>query len=252
MNWEKKGLSIDSVYVKLKNYVIDTRTTLVKADSVSFMNKLMFDFPLQGFFSDKITKGKQVENYPKFVSYSKDIIIENVYPQVDYKGGYKLQGSSFIADGGKYADARLIFNNNGKKIFVANANKFQLGGDVISSQQVGIKIYFDNDSLYHSNLKFNYNNNKRKLKLTKSGKFNSTMLNTYHKLNMQFELLEWEIDEDIITFGSLPGTSVSEVNFESVDMYLEKRLRDFWVRLKYQQIINKIIISHILMPHMRQ
>ena len=46
------------------------------------------------------------------------------------------------------------------------------------------------------------------------------MLNTYHKLNMQFELLEWEIDEDIITFGSLPGTSVSEVNFESVDMYL--------------------------------
>ena len=49
------------------------------------------------------------------------------------------------------------------------------------------------------------------------------MLNTYHKLNMQFELLEWEIDEDIITFGSLPGTSVSEVNFESVDMYLEKR-----------------------------
>ena len=223
MNWEKKGLSPDSIYVNLKNYVIDTRTTLVKADSVSFTNKLMFDFPLQGFFTDKITKGKQVENYPKFVSYSKDIIIENVYPEVDYKGGYKLQGSSFIADGGKYADARLIFNNNGKKIFVANANKFQLGGDIISSQQVGIKIYFDNDSLYHSNLKFNYNNNKRKLKLTKSGKFNSTMLNTYHKLNMQFELLEWEIDEDIITFGSLPGTSVSEVNFESVDMYLEKR-----------------------------
>ena len=55
------------------------------------------------------------------------------------------------------------------------------------------------------------------------------MLNTYHKLNMQFELLEWEIDEDIITFGSLPGTSVSEVNFESVDMYLEKRFDGFAV-----------------------
>ena len=33
-------------------------------------------------------------------------------------------------------------------------------------------------------------------------------------------------------------------------MYLEKRLRDFWVRLKYQQIINKIIISHILSNQM--
>ena len=49
------------------------------------------------------------------------------------------------------------------------------------------------------------------------------MLNTYHQLNMKFELLEWEIDDNIITFGSLPGTSVSEVNFESVDMYLENR-----------------------------
>ena len=94
---------------------------------------------------------------------------------------------------------------------------------MISSKQVGIKIYFDNDSLYHSNLKFSYNNIKRKLKLTKSGRYRSPMLNTYHKLNMEFELLEWEIDKNIITFGSLPGTSISEVSFESIDMYLETR-----------------------------
>ena len=35
--------------------------------------------------------------------------------------------------------------------------------------------------------------------------------------------LEWEVDKNIITFGSLPGSSVSEVSFESVDMYLENR-----------------------------
>ena len=223
MDWSQQGLSSDSIYVILDGYSLDVRTAAIQADSVLFTNKLMFSFSLKGSFVDKITRGKQAENYPKFVSYSKDIVIKDVYPQVDYKGGYKLQGVNFIADGGKYADARLIFNNNGKKIFVANANKFNLGGDVISSKQVGIKIYFDNDSLYHSNLKFNYDNNKRKLKLSKAGKFSSPMLNTYHQLNMKFELLEWEIDENIITFGSLPGTSVSEVNFESVDMYLENR-----------------------------
>ena len=223
MNWSQKGLSSDSVFVNLKKYTLDVRNTTLKADSVTFTNKLMFDFTLEGSFIDKITRGKQAENYPKFVSFSKGITIKNIYPQVDYQGGYKLQGNSFIADGGKYADAKLIFNNNGKKIFVANANKFNLGGEVISSKQVGIKIYFDSDSLYHSNLKFNYDNNKRKLKLSKSGKFSSPMLNTYHQLNMKFELLEWEIDKNIITFGSLPGTSVSQVSFESVDMYLENR-----------------------------
>ena len=40
---------------------------------------------------------------------------------------------------------------------------------------------------------------------------------------MDFELLEWNIDSDIITFGSLPGSAQSVVNFESVDMYLKSR-----------------------------
>ena len=223
MNWTQKGMSADSVYVNLKKYNIDTRTTSIKADSVSFFNKYMFEKPMLGIFSDKITKGKQGDNYPKFVSYAKDLVIKDIYPNVDYKGGYKLQGNDFIADGGKYAEAKIVFNNNGKVLFVANANKFLLGGDKIISKQVGIKIYFDNDSLYHSNLKFSYNNLNRKLKLSKNGRSTSPMLNTYHKLNMEFELLEWEIDENIITFGSLPGTSQSQVNFESVDMYLESR-----------------------------
>ena len=108
MNWSQQGLSSDSIYVILDGYSLDVRTAAIQADSVLFTNKLMFSFSLKGSFVDKITRGKQAENYPKFVSYSKDIVIKNVYPQVDYKGGYKLQGVNFIADGGKYADARLI------------------------------------------------------------------------------------------------------------------------------------------------
>jgi len=49
------------------------------------------------------------------------------------------------------------------------------------------------------------------------------MLNTYHNVTMDFELLEWNIDKDIITFGSLPGTAESRVEFESVDMYLQEK-----------------------------
>ena len=223
MNWLNKGISSDSVYVNLSEYSIDTRTTSLQADSVSFFNKYMFQAPIFGVFNDKITNGRQAENYPKFISYAKNLIVKDIYPNVDYKGGYKLQGSDFIADGGKFAEAKIIFNKNGKILFVANANKFILGGDRIVAKQVGIKIFFDQDSLYHSNLKFSYNNLNRKLKLSKSGRSSAPMLNTYHKLNMDFELLEWEIDKNIMTFGSLPGTAQSQVNFESVDMYLESR-----------------------------
>ena len=49
------------------------------------------------------------------------------------------------------------------------------------------------------------------------------MLNTYHNVTMDFELLEWNIDRDIITFGSLPGTAESRVELESVDRYLQEK-----------------------------
>ena len=225
MNWENKLIPSDSIFVNLKKYTIDTRTTFIKADSVSFYHKKMFNTPITGVFIDKITKGKQINNYPKFTSYSKNIVIKDIYPNVDYKGGYKLQGKEFIADGGNYAQAKIIFNKNGKIIFVANANKFILGGDNIKSSSAGIKIFFDQDSLYHSNLKFSFDNINRKLQLISNSKESSgaPMLNTYHQLNMNFELLQWNIDENIMTFGSLPGSSESIINFESVDMYLERR-----------------------------
>ena len=39
---------------------------------------------------------------------------------------------------------------------------------------------------------------------------------------MDSELLEWQIDEDNIYLGSLPVTSVSSVNFESVSSYIDQ------------------------------
>ena len=49
------------------------------------------------------------------------------------------------------------------------------------------------------------------------------MIDTYHNLTIDFELLEWNTDSSTLTFGSLPGTSESNVRFESADMYLQSR-----------------------------
>jgi hypothetical protein len=225
INWEKQGLSKDSVYAQISNYKIDTRKSKIVADSSIFYNKYIFNKPIVGQVVNKVAKGKQAQHYPKFTSYSKNIELKDIFQNVDYRGGYKMLGKDFVADGGDYAKARIIFKKDGKDIFVANAKRFSIGSDRITSQEAGIKIFFDNDSIYHSNLKFKYINSSRKLELyrDKHGLSGAAMLNTYHKLTMDFELLEWNIDSDIITFGSLPGTAQSIVNFESVDMYLQSR-----------------------------
>ena len=43
--------------------------------------------------------------------------------------------------------------------------------------------------------------------------------NSYHQLTMDVELLVWNIDDDNILLGSIPSTSFSSVNFESVSSY---------------------------------
>ena len=136
-----------------------------------------------------------------------------------------MQGKEFIADGGDYAQARIIFKRNGLPVFVANANRFSLGTDRIISKGAGIKIFFDADSIYHSNLQFKYINSERKLQLYRdvNGVSGAPMLNTYHNVTMDFELLEWNIDKDIITLGSLPGTAESRIELESVDRYLQEK-----------------------------
>ena len=74
-------------------------------------------------------------------------------------------------------------------------------------------------------MQFKYINSERKLQLYRdvNGVSGAPMLNTYHNVTMDFELLEWNIDEDIITLGSLPGTAESRVELESVDRYLQQK-----------------------------
>ena len=225
MNWEVHGYSKDSVFVEMGSYKIDMRKSEVVADSSVFYNKYILSEPITGQAINKLTKGKQADLYPRFTSYSKNIELNDIFPNIDYRGGYKLQGKEFVADGGNYAEAKIVFKRNGKDVFIANANRFSIGPERIVAKESGIKIFFDNDSIYHGNLQFKYIDSERRLQLYRktNGVSGAPMLNTYHNITMDFELLEWNIDTEIITIGSLPGSAESRVEFESVDRYLKEK-----------------------------
>ena len=57
---------------------------------------------------------------------------------------------------------------------------------------------------------------------------------------MDSELLEWQIDEDNIYLGSLPVTSVSSVNFESVSSYIDQMYHS----LRGIDKVNPLIFVH--------
>ena len=137
-----------------------------------------------------------------------------------------LNGKKFIADGGKYADAKIIFKKNGKKLLVAESDRFNLESKSLTSSSCALKIYFDNDSIFHSDLKLKYFDDERKLQLFNSinTSFRKPMINSYHKMSIYFEMMEWSIDSSLIEFGSVPGASISNVEFESLDFFDEKNM----------------------------
>ena len=58
VDWSTHSISSDSIYVILDKYKIDTRSTKINCDSVSFYNKYLFDKPLKGKFQNRISIGK--------------------------------------------------------------------------------------------------------------------------------------------------------------------------------------------------
>ena len=40
-----------------------------------------------------------------------------------------MQGQEFVADGGNYAEAKIVFKRNGEEVFIANAKRFNIGVD---------------------------------------------------------------------------------------------------------------------------
>ena len=61
-------------------------------------------------------------------------------------------------------------------------------------------------------------------------------LNTYHDLEMNFQVLKWKTGEDVITFGTLPAKTTTPATFESANFYTDQRF-DFLMGIDFQTII---------------
>ena len=74
------------MYAELGYYELDLRKTILTVDSCIFYNKYEFSDMILGNIEHRIVKGKRIKSFPKFTSYSKNIEIKNIFPNIDYKG----------------------------------------------------------------------------------------------------------------------------------------------------------------------
>jgi len=224
--WSRVGFDRERAYAVLNNYRVDLRNSDYHADSALFSFPKVFEKPIPGRLNDKaMTEYLGVKSsYPRFQSYQNIFKIKDIFQNVDYRGGFTLEGAQIEGTGNDTARASVSFRQNGKVVAMALSKSFIIAPDRISAEKAAVSIYIDNDSIFHSQLYFHYVEKTRTLTLSKDniGLYASPFFDSYHQLEFSTGDLIWNIDSSHIYMKTIanPGGASS---FESADFYQENK-----------------------------
>ncbi len=225
----RAGLSQDSAYVELSNYELNVQKTDFKADSVVLTTQVFLTEPVMGYFEEKLTsRGGRNASFPRFVSYRKDLSIKNVLPGADFTGGVSMIGSRFYGSGTREQKATLHFQYDGKEVLKASAEQYLLRADKIESTETEITVMLDEDSIYHPKVTLRYIPEFDQLNIIREneGLGQTPFSDSYHNLDMRFEILSWKLSEPQMLISNLNLGSESPVLFESKEYYRGQRFSD--------------------------
>ena len=230
VSWDRAGLDAN-VRAVLKAYDIDLRFPRVVADNALFYYPKLFSQPLVGRVEDKamLPTTEEKATYPRFTSYETTLPIKNLYKDVDYVGGFEMRGASIFGTGQGDTLARVTIYNEGKVIISAQSRSFLIRPANLLSEDAKVSVYIENDSIYHPAANFKFDNDKKSLLISrpKQGVGRSPFFDSYHKLDMYVESVQWITTEKRIEFKPIVGnTSDQEAYFESQNYYEEEVMHE--------------------------
>ncbi|MFN5318569.1 MAG: hypothetical protein ACK5CY_06990 [Bacteroidia bacterium] len=225
--WTRTGLTEEQANAKLKNYELSVKSTKFSADSATLHYPKYFKEDLLGVVSDKLTDNAagREDTYPRFSNYNTSFAIKEIYKNVDFTGGITIQGNQLLGYGTKENRATFVFNRNSKPFLVAQSSTFLIEEKSLQSSSAAVKIFIEEDSIVHPGLTFRYQDEKKELNLIRNmeGVSQTPYYNSFHQIDMDFEVMQWKIDEPTIRFKALAGTVESKAIFESSDYFREGR-----------------------------
>jgi hypothetical protein len=231
-NWVKVGLKENETFVELNHYNVSMKSNLLKADSVLFTSPLFPGKKLLGVFNERAFRviGDAEKIYPQFTSYERKYEIKNILPDMDYVGGFSLQGASVIGLGNQKELAQLILKKDGKKFMVAKSQLIAIQPNKIRSNVTQVAIYVgENDSITHPGVGFVYLKDSNVVELTrgKTGVLVTPFTDSYHQLEWYVQKVIWTKGSSQLDFTYEFGTSQEQrvARFESTNFY-DGRLYD--------------------------
>ncbi len=225
ITWERSGIGRDTISASFKKFNIDLSKSEYHIDSVLFLNRAYFTEGLYGSIHEKViyTGDEAKVSYPKFDSFTRRFEMKNIFPEVNYSGGFAMNGSQFYGSGSKEEPAQLTFFRKDTLVMTIKSNMIIFKTEQVLSSDAIAKIVLDKDSIYHPGLKFNFNIKKRLITLTrdKENMGRAPYINTYHQVDMLVGKILWDMAKPKLDF--MPGPTQQVAYFESADYYSEDK-----------------------------
>lgn len=247
IDWQRAGFDPSAVKAELNEYTLDITKSEYSIQNVVFYNPEYFDEPQKGMITEKILANVKPETatYPRFDSDLKDIVIINLFKNVDYRGGFSQHGSKFQGSGDKQRQAELVFKREVldtkeiKDFLIARAKSFVIRKDKITSPDATIVMLWEEDSIFHPGLEMKFNVEARELALIRGqeGLTKTPYFDSYHKLDLYVESAYWKIDEQKIDLKMITGGGEGKALFESANFYDEFR----YARLQMMDDVHPLV-----------
>lgn len=223
ITWERAAYSPDSVFAEINNYTIAFKTPAYEIENVTFYDYLHFAKPLKGKLEEKVLAGitEEKASYPRFESYDKRLKIKDIAKDVDYIGGFAMHGRKVIGRGDQEQNAFLIFYKNDLPFIRIGSKAFVIRPEKIVSDIAATTIFIKSDSIFHPGLSFKFFIDERRITLIRDnqGIKITPYFNSYHQVDMDFEMLTWNLGDPLIQFGNLVGGTKTDATFSSSNFF---------------------------------
>lgn len=241
VTWERAGYDKNEVFAKLSKYTIELNKTEYKADTVAFTYGKYFKQPVLGKLTDMVMdlQGSSSATYPQFETYGKRFYFKNLYPDVDYDGGFSMRGAKIIGSGSEDQLALITVKKKDSVLMEVKSKYFVFRPDRVNGIKTAVKIHLGPDSIFHSSLSFLYTVDKQEVSLIRTENFDSQSPynDSYHRLDMDFEQLNWRITEPRISLTMSRASTIGKAKFQSQNYYNQPQFEEIQGRDSYHPLV---------------
>ncbi|MGQ9621680.1 MAG: hypothetical protein ACUVTX_11990, partial [Bacteroidales bacterium] len=221
--FEKAGYPRDEVFAEIKNYSVNFSRAAYTIDSAKLTYKKFFNQPEYGRLTDQAVSsiGGDRMIYPQFETYTKSFLIKNIFKDVNYEGGLKLEGATIKGTGDIFTPAKVNIFRNDTLYMKAASNSYIITKTGVNTQEASATLYLDKDSIFHSSIGFSYNADNRQVNLfrTNNPVSKSPWYSSFHGLDMYFDNLIWNMNESTLILSRSRGAALGQAKFESVSYF---------------------------------